>query len=291
MAGAYPSAGHAANLTAAPSLPASALIARTAPGYGVFFLHYCVRFGEFLCSHRFRTRGHERNTGNLQSPLFLLPCIAGILVCLIQVLVVANPTTGPGNCCLTISRKKQSTCFSANTGDRDKAVSGEAYRGISEASRFMGRTTDAAAFFLKSGIADNNVCTVLGGHTQCLCVRESAEGIPHADGYRLLGDLTRNPGLFSGEMSDLLADRYANDGDLRAASRLINETGVIRKWMFIGPFDNISNSGYNKAYPPESEIAFFENLSGQGREPRTMESDRQYRVHRMDIHRTSFRGP
>jgi tetratricopeptide (TPR) repeat protein len=192
-----------------------------------------------------------------------LPCIAGILVCLIQVLVVANPNDRAWKLLLDNKPQEAINLFLANTGDRDKAVSGEAYRGISEASRFMGRTTDAAAFFLKSGIADNNVALFSAGILNAYVFGRSAEGYRMRDGYRLLGDLTRNPGLFSGEMSDLLADRYANDGDLRAASRLINETGVIRKWMFIGPFDNISNSGYNKAYPPESEIAFSKTYPGK----------------------------
>ena len=39
--------------------------------------------------------------------------------------------------------------------------------------------------------------------------------------------------------------------------------GCILDWKFIGPFENISNSGYAAEYPPEREIDFSKTYTGK----------------------------
>ncbi len=153
--------------------------------------------------------------------------------------------------------------FLKNSGDPDKSVSGEAYRGLSEVSRFMGQEIYAARYSFRSCMADNNIVLFSAGALNAYAFGREAAGYRISEGYRLLADLVKRPGLFSGEFADLLAERYANDGDLKAASRLVDDMGAIRKWMYIGPFDNISNSGYNKTYAPELEIDFEKVYPGK----------------------------
>lgn len=47
-----------------------------------------------------------------------------------------------------------------------------------------------------------------------------------------------------------------------AAEAIWSQFGYVRKWMVIGPFDNISNSGYAKAFPPEAGLDFTKGYPG-----------------------------
>ncbi|MHB9022658.1 MAG: DUF3857 domain-containing protein [Armatimonadota bacterium] len=46
------------------------------------------------------------------------------------------------------------------------------------------------------------------------------------------------------------------------SEKLYAPFGYVRKWMIIGPFDNVSLSGFSKAYPPEGEIDFAKSYQG-----------------------------
>ncbi|HUI93233.1 MAG TPA: DUF3857 domain-containing protein [Chitinivibrionales bacterium] len=144
--------------------------------------------------------------------------------------------------------------FLKNTTDKDKTVRGEAFRGLSHIARFLGQEEDDARYYFQACQNDNNVLMFSAGVLNTYVFGRFATGSQIKEGYRLMSDLVKKPSIFSGEFIDLLAERYANDGDVNAANRLVDGMGAIRKWMFIGPFDNISNSGYNKVYPPETEI-------------------------------------
>jgi tetratricopeptide (TPR) repeat protein len=175
-------------------------------------------------------------------------------VFLCAVSAYANPNEQGWNLLIDNKPVEAKEIFLKNTSDRNKAVRGEAFRGLSQVSRFLDQDEDAARYFFQSCLNDNNALLFSAGVLNTYAFARTATGSDIKEGYRLLGDLAKKPSLFSGEFNDMLAERYANDGDVPAAMRLVNDMGAIRKWMFIGPFDNISNSGYNKAYPPETEI-------------------------------------
>src|SRR5207245_10140615 len=48
--------------------------------------------------------------------------------------------------------------------------------------------------------------------------------------------------------------------------------GYVREWRVIGPFDNVSLSGFEKIYPPEREIDFAKSYSGK--DDQTLQSHR-----------------
>jgi tetratricopeptide (TPR) repeat protein len=152
--------------------------------------------------------------------------------------------------------------FMKNAVSRDIPVAGEALRGLAEACDFLGEETDAVRYIFKSGLVERNACLFSAGIMNAYPFR-SGSSASIKEGYKLLKQLTKNNDIYSGELQDLLAQRYLNDGDIRAAGRIVNNMGSIRNWMMIGPFDNVSNSGYNTACPPESNIDFSKIYPGK----------------------------
>lgn len=47
-----------------------------------------------------------------------------------------------------------------------------------------------------------------------------------------------------------LASHYSATNDLQAAMKEWKQIGGIDQWQFVGPFDNVSSSGFDKDYPP-----------------------------------------
>jgi tetratricopeptide (TPR) repeat protein len=87
-------------------------------------------------------------------------------------------------------------------------------------------------------------------------------------------------GVLAEASRDILASRNAPP-DLRASARLAlaaiafrsgktaeaethwTALGMVRQWRAIGPFDNVSRSGFEKRFPPEEEIAFDRTYPGK----------------------------
>ena len=63
-----------------------------------------------------------------------------------------------------------------------------------------------------------------------------------------------NNALIYARAMDHLTSFYKNNCEETKAEEIINELGLIKEWSIIGPFDNISASGYDKTYPPETEF-------------------------------------
>jgi len=60
----------------------------------------------------------------------------------------------------------------------------------------------------------------------------------------------------------VLADALDRAGKPADADRGRAALGYVRKWRVIGPFENVSQSGFDKAFPPETEIAFNKSYPG-----------------------------
>lgn len=146
--------------------------------------------------------------------------------------------------------------FSKNVKDKEPLTAGEAYRGLSEVCSFLGEDHDAARCVFLSCLADRRVDLFLAAIIKAYPFGSSASGAAIKEGYKLLEELNKKRTIYSGELFDMLASRYLNDGEISRARSLVESMGVIRNWMMIGPFDNVSNSGYAKAYPPEELIDF-----------------------------------
>ncbi|MCX6140779.1 MAG: tetratricopeptide repeat protein [Candidatus Kapabacteria bacterium] len=84
----------------------------------------------------------------------------------------------------------------------------------------------------------------------------------------LLTHLTRNPdeqGILSAMSSERLAGIAESKENVKEAIAWYDRNGAIREWRIVGPFDNISGSGFEKVFPPEREddtAAVYKEASG-----------------------------
>lgn len=63
-------------------------------------------------------------------------------------------------------------------------------------------------------------------------------------------------------------DKFLLKGDYKKANeKFYNKLGFVKNWSLIGPFDNISNSGYNEIFPPENETNFSKTYDGLNKIP------------------------
>ena len=86
---------------------------------------------------------------------------------------------------------------------------------------------------------------------------------PKLDGYisydsatvrRTITELARSAdslGVMRPMAMDALALARVTENDLDGGIEEWGAIGAVRDWMLIGPFDNVSSSGYGKVYPPE----------------------------------------
>jgi tetratricopeptide (TPR) repeat protein len=80
-------------------------------------------------------------------------------------------------------------------------------------------------------------------------------------GY-ILADPAAHPSLRSSARV-VLARALDRAGKKEEADREYARSGYVRQWRVIGPFDNISLSGFAKVFPPEQEIDFSKSYPGQ----------------------------
>lgn len=60
-----------------------------------------------------------------------------------------------------------------------------------------------------------------------------------------------------------LAQSADRAGRMAEAARTWDVLGYVRRWQVIGPFDNASQSGFDKVYPPEREAALEKTYAGK----------------------------
>jgi len=74
-------------------------------------------------------------------------------------------------------------------------------------------------------------------------------------------------GVLGAQITSGLAEYYSERGDLAEARKWHERTNAVSDWLLIGPFENVSASGYDKAYPPETEFDPKAEYEGKGGVP------------------------
>jgi len=64
-----------------------------------------------------------------------------------------------------------------------------------------------------------------------------------------------------------LAAAAQRQGRVADADAVYAKMGYLRQWRVIGPFDNVSHSGFAKAFPPEAELDFTKSYPGIDNQP------------------------
>ncbi len=74
-------------------------------------------------------------------------------------------------------------------------------------------------------------------------------------------------GTLPAQASEALEDYYHERHELHTADTYHLKINAISDWMLIGPFENLSASGYDKVYPPETEFNAAATYEGKGGVP------------------------
>jgi predicted Zn-dependent protease len=62
-------------------------------------------------------------------------------------------------------------------------------------------------------------------------------------------------GILKAMANENLGEYYRNRGDLVKSDQHYKNMNAVRDWVLIGPFENVSASGFDKVFPPEVEFA------------------------------------
>lgn len=86
---------------------------------------------------------------------------------------------------------------------------------------------------------------------------------PLEEGLRaLLADRGTDPEV-AAHGAVLLAEIYRDTGREAEADRLVEGLGFLRRWLLLGPFDDDNKSGFDAAYPPESDLRLDATYAGK----------------------------
>lgn len=186
-----------------------------------------------------------------------------VFICILFSLSIANPNQKAWQFLVDNKPFEAQKEFRQNIVDNDKYIAGEAYRGLSYTAKFIGDYDSAMVFLFRSYICDQDSISFNAAWINVLSFGRQWYGSTVKDGYTVMKKVTSNPGIHFGKYSSILADRYVNDGKISKARKLIDKLGIVRNFKMIGPFDNISGSGYKKVYLPEIEIDFEKKYTGK----------------------------
>lgn len=154
------------------------------------------------------------------------------------------------------------TEFERNLNGPD-AVAGEAYRGLSVIARFMGDHIAEAENSYDSFLKDRDTSAFMSGLIRHMVFSRQWDGHTLKKGYKVSKALRKRPSMYTASVVSELALRLAGDGEISEAGELEDGMGLVRQWWAIGPFSNVSGSGFDKAYPPEASIDLDKDYDGK----------------------------
>ena len=201
----------------------------------------------------------------LTSAALVITATAAITFCLTTTVVAgtSDPNRDGWEFLLDNKPADAKAAFQRNVDNADPKVAGEAYRGLSATARFLGDDEEECRDFFKSYQKDHDERYLSSITMKIVPFSRTPWGYKVKEGYSVLKKFSKEQGLFAGELQEAMAERDLNDGKFREAAAIIQRMGCIRDWEYIGPFDNISHSGYNKEYPPEKEVDFNKTYTGK----------------------------
>jgi Tfp pilus assembly protein PilF len=89
---------------------------------------------------------------------------------------------------------------------------------------------------------------------------------PKAGAVELLQNLAKQAdaaGILQAMANDVLGEHYQTKGDLGKSRQYYQNVNAIKDWMLIGPFENVSASGFENVYPPELEYDAAKTYPGK----------------------------
>lgn len=153
--------------------------------------------------------------------------------------------------------------FESAASGNDVNLSKDALIGLAFTEFFLGNEREASRSYLQSCLKQFNPVEAYNGFSFRMTFARQADLYTLKEGYKFYKTALQIPGLFNGSFSNEMIERSMADGKLRDAQKVSNQMGVVRTWQCIGPFENISNSGYNISFPPEKGIDYTKSFKGK----------------------------
>ena len=146
---------------------------------------------------------------------------------------------------------------------REPSVSGEACRGAGVVARFMGRHLEEVDLTLRAFAKDKDTLALMAGQVRHLNHSDLWGAHTVRKAYETGIELAKHPSALTTPAIFEMARRHLQDGDIPKAEKITDQMGILRQWWAIGPFSNISGSGFDKSYPPETSLALDQAYEGK----------------------------
>ncbi len=155
------------------------------------------------------------------------------------------------------------TTFKKATETKNRTTKAAALRGLAAVERFVGTGGADAEKVFQSFSLDSDTTMLESAWMDVLSFGRTGAGKQMKTGYKVLENLTESPQIRHAERHTLYASRLLNDGRPEKARKVIDDLGLLRSFMMIGPFENISGSGYGISYPQERELRLDAGYTGK----------------------------
>lgn len=153
--------------------------------------------------------------------------------------------------------------FRENAADKDPHAAGEACRGAGIIARFMGDNSQEMQWTLDGFLKDKDTLALMAGQIRHLNYGDHWKAYEIKQALEVGNGIIKHPSQLTAPILFEMARRNLNDGDLSKAGKIQDGTGLIRQWWAVGPFSNISGSGFDQAYPPEASVELGRNYDGK----------------------------
>jgi tetratricopeptide (TPR) repeat protein len=138
-----------------------------------------------------------------------------------------------------------------------------AYRGLATVEMFLGKYDNILDYVLSAYSNDKDI-TIAASRPDALIIdRISADRKNARSSSEKIMGLAEGAGLFNGVFQELQLRHSQNYENTKNTSKICKKMGILSKWKYIGPFENISGCGFANVYPPEQEIKFAKEYKGK----------------------------
>ncbi|HEX2957275.1 MAG TPA: transglutaminase domain-containing protein [Chitinispirillaceae bacterium] len=148
----------------------------------------------------------------------------------------------------------------SSASGRDAA---SAYRGLATVEMFLGKYDTILDYVLSAYAQDKDIILASSRPDALIIDRISADRKRARSSSESIKGLAESAGLFNGVFQELQLRHSQNFESVKNTVKICKKMGVVSKWKYIGPFENISGCGFANVYPPEQEIKFKKEYKGK----------------------------
>ncbi len=138
-----------------------------------------------------------------------------------------------------------------------------AYRGLASVEMFLGKYDNVLDYILSAYTQDKDITIAASRPDALILDRLNADRKSARSSTEKINRLAEGAGIFNGAFQELQLRHSQNFENMKKTAKICKKMGIISKWKYIGPFENISGCGFSNVYPPEQEIKFSKEYKGK----------------------------